>query len=41
LWWNNEAPEGFEPHYYVQECAKDTEDIWIKFPWESYWNAPV
>lgn len=39
LWWNNECD--FEPHYYVQECAKDTEQIWIQFPWESWWNAPV
>jgi len=41
LWWNNEAPAGFEPHYYVQDCAKDTEDIWITFPHEAWWNAPV
>ena len=39
LWWNNECE--FKPHYYVQECAKDTEDIWIHFPWEHWWNAPV
>ena len=39
LWWNNECD--FEPHYYVQECAKDTEGIWIHFPWEAWWNAPV
>ena len=39
LWWNSECD--FEPHYYVQECAKDTEKIWIHFPWESWWNAPV
>ena len=39
LWWNNECD--FEPHYYVQECAKDTEGIWIHFPWESWWNTPV
>ena len=39
LWWNNEVD--FEPHYYVQECAKDTEGIWIHFPWEHWWNAPV
>ena len=39
LWWNNEAD--FEPHYYVQECAKDTEGIWVHFPWEHWWNAPV
>ena len=39
LWWNNEVE--FEPHYYVQECAKDSEGIWIHFPWEHWWNTPV
>ena len=39
LWWNNECE--FKPHYYVQECAKDSNDIWIHFPWEHWWNAPV
>ena len=39
LWWNNECD--FEPHYYAQECAKDSEDIWIYFPWENWWNSPV
>ena len=39
LWWNNEVD--FEPHYYVQECAKDSAGIWIHFPWEHWWNAPV
>ena len=39
LWWNNEC--NFEPHYYVQECAKDSEQIWIHFAWEHWWNAPV
>ena len=39
FWWNNEVE--FEPHYYAQECAKDTENIWIHFPWEHWWNAPV
>ena len=39
LWWNNECD--FEPHYYAQECAKDTEGIWIHFCWEHWWNAPV
>ena len=39
LWWNNECD--FEPHYYAQECAKDTEGIWIHFPWEHWWNTPV
>ena len=41
LWWNNEAPAGFEPHYYVQEIAKDSTNTWIQFPWESWWNMPV
>ena len=40
LWWNNEIPD-FEPHYYAQECAKDSEELWIHFPWEQWWNAPV
>ena len=39
LWWNNEC--NFEPHYYAQECAKDSEDIWIHFCWEHWWNTPV
>ena len=39
LWWNNECD--FEPHYYAQECAKDSEGIWIHFPWEHWWNTPV
>ena len=39
LWWNNECE--FEPHYYVQDCAKDTNNVWIHFPWEHWWNAPV
>ena len=39
LWWNNEVD--LEPHYYGQECAKDSEGIWIHFPWEHWWNAPV
>ena len=39
LWWNNECD--FEPHYYAQECAKDSEAIWIHFPWEHWWNTPV
>ena len=34
LWWNNECE--FKPHYYVQECAKDTNNIWIHFPWEHW-----
>jgi hypoxanthine phosphoribosyltransferase len=41
LWWNNEAPEGFEPHYYAQEMAKDSTKTWIHFPHELWWNAPV
>ena len=39
LWWNNEVE--FEPHYYAQACAKDSGNIWIHFPWEHWWNAPV
>ena len=39
LWWNNEC--NFEPHYYVNEVAKDTEQLWIHFPWEHWWSAPV
>ena len=39
LWWNNEC--NFEPDYWVKDCAKDTEGIWIHFPWEHWWNAPV
>ena len=38
LWWNNEVD--FKPHYYVREEAKDTNKLWIIFPWESWWNAP-
>jgi len=39
LWWNNEAQ--FKPHYYAQDMAKDTENCWIFFPHEGWWNAPV
>jgi len=39
LWWNNEC--NFEPHYYVQEIAKDSTNTWINFCWESWWNTPV
>ena len=39
LWWNSECD--FEPHYYAQECAKDSENLWIQFPHEGWWNAPV
>jgi|TARA_R110002096_G_C14280705_1_gene696581 hypoxanthine phosphoribosyltransferase len=39
LWWNNEVD--YEPNYYAQEMAKDSENIWLVFPWESFWNAPV
>ena len=38
LWWNNEVD--FKPHYYVREEAKDTKNLWIIFPWESWWNTP-
>ena len=39
LWWNNEC--NFEPHYYVNEIAKDSTKTWINFCWESWWNTPV
>ena len=39
LWWNNECY--FEPHYYVNEIAKDTTKTWIHFCWENWWNTPV
>ena len=39
LWWNNEC--NFEPHYYVNEIAKDSTNTWIMFPWEGWWNTPV
>jgi len=39
LWWNNEC--NFKPYYYVRECAKDSEGIWIHFPWEHWWDSPV
>ena len=38
LIWNNEID--FEPHYYVQDMAKDSENIWLVFPWEQYWETP-
>ena len=39
LWWNNEC--NFEPHYYINEIAKDTTKTWIHFCWENWWNTPV
>ena len=39
LWWNNEC--NVEPHYYVNEIAKNSTGIWIHFPWESWWNTPI
>ena len=39
LWWNNEC--NGEPHYYVNEIAKDSTGTWIHFPWESWWNTPI
>ena len=39
LWWNNEC--NFEPHYYVNEMAKDSTKTWIHFCWENWWNTPV
>ena len=39
LWWNNEC--NFEPHYHVNEMAKDSTNTWIHFCWENWWNTPV
>ena len=39
LYWNNEC--NLEPHYYVNEIAKDSTNTWIHFPWESWWNTPI
>ena len=39
LWWNNEC--NFEPHYYVNEIAKDSTKTLIHFCWENWWNTPV
>ena len=39
LIWNNDVD--FEPHYYSQEMAKDSQDIWVVFNWEQWWNIPV
>ena len=39
LWWNSEC--NFEPHYYVNEIAKDSTKTWIHFCWENWWNTPV
>ena len=39
LWWSNEC--NFEPHYYINEIAKDTTKTWIHFCWENWWNTPV
>ena len=25
----------------AEECAKNSENIWVHFPWEYQWNAPV
>ena len=39
LIWNNEIET--EPHYYAQELAKDSKNIWIVFDWENWWSIPV
>ena len=39
LIWNNECET--EPDYYALEMAKDSENIWVHFPHEQWWNAPV
>ena len=36
LWLNNE--QDIEPDYYVHEIAKDSENAWIDFAWESWWD---
>lgn len=36
LWWNNEC--AFEPHYYANEVKKDSNNIWIQFPWDYHWK---
>jgi len=36
LWWNNESD--FEPHYYSRDHAKNTDDVWIIFPHENWWE---
>ena len=36
LWWNNECE--FKPHYFIRDLAKDTADVWIDFPHESWWE---
>jgi hypothetical protein len=41
LIWNNECEDNFEPHYYAQEMAKDSENIWLTFAWEEFWRPPV
>ena len=28
----------FEPHYYIRDLAKDTENVWVDFPHESWWK---
>ena len=39
LLWNNEC--NFEPHYYINEIAKDSTNTWIHFCWENWWNTPI
>ena len=39
LWWNNEC--NFEPHYYINEIAKDSTNTWIHFCLENWWNTPI
>ena len=39
LWWNNECD--FEPHYYTQDLAKDTEPVWVSFPHENWWEGSI
>ena len=39
LWWNNECD--FEPNYWIRDCAKDSGNIWIHFPWEAWWSSQL
>ena len=36
LWWNNECD--FKPHYFTKEIAKNTEEVWIEFSHEAWWQ---
>jgi hypoxanthine phosphoribosyltransferase len=36
LWWNNESE--FKPHYFAKDMAKDSNNVWIFFPHENWWE---